>query len=247
MAHPRHIRVLDDLRAQIARAEGSGRARRAVLPFGVRALDRHLPEGGLALGALHEVAPSAPELTHAAAAGLFVGGILARLKGPVLWCVRRRDLFAPALAGVGLAPGRMIFVETHGGGASVLAVMEEALRHRALAGVVGEVDKLTMTAARRLQIAAGASGVVALALRRAATEEPNAAVTRWRVSALPSAPLAVAGVGRPRWRVELTRCRGGEAAEWIMEGCDAQGRLGLLSDLADGSAATDGRRRAAAG
>ena len=35
---------------------------------------------------------------HAAAATLFIAGILARNKGPVLWCVRCRDLFAPALA-----------------------------------------------------------------------------------------------------------------------------------------------------
>ncbi len=27
-----------------------------VLPFGIKAIDEHLPEGGLALGALHEVA-----------------------------------------------------------------------------------------------------------------------------------------------------------------------------------------------
>jgi len=82
MAHPRHTRVLEDLRAQIARVERSGRARRAALPFGLPIVDELLPERGLVLGALHEVAPSGPELTHAAAAGLFAGGILARLKGP---------------------------------------------------------------------------------------------------------------------------------------------------------------------
>jgi len=247
MAHPRHTRVLDDLRARIARVERSGRASRAVLPFGLPALDRHLPEGGLALGALHEVAPSGPELTHAAAASLFVGGILGRLKGPVLWCVGRKDLFAPALAGVGLAPGRLIFVETHGDDASVLAVLEEALRHPALAGVAGEVGRLAPTPARRLQIAAGASGVVAFALPRAATTEPDAAVTRWRVSTLPSTPLPVPGVGRPRWQLELARCRNGQTASWTMEGCDAKGRLGLAADMADGSAAARRPGRAAAG
>lgn len=246
MAQPRHTRVLESLRAQIARVERSGRASRAVLPFGLPALDGHLPEGGLALGSLHEVAPSGPELTHAAAASLFAGGIIARLKGPVLWCIGRRDLFAPALAGVGLAPGRLILVETHGGDASVLAVMEEGLQHRALAGVVGEVGKLGTTPARRLQIAAGASGVVAFALRRTATAEPNAAATRWQLTALPSTPLPVAGIGRPRWRVELTRCRNGEPAAWIMEGCDAKGRLGLVADVADGPAETHRSVRAVA-
>jgi protein ImuA len=44
---------------------------------------------------------------HAAVATLFVAGILARNKGPVLWCLLRRDLFAPALAGAGLHPARV--------------------------------------------------------------------------------------------------------------------------------------------
>ncbi|MYZ47899.1 ImuA family protein, partial [Propylenella binzhouense] len=198
MAHPRHTRVLDDLRAQIARVERSGRTRRAVLPFGVPAIDERLPDGGLALGAFHEVGPSGPELTHAAGAGLFVGGILARLKGPVLWCLSRRDLFAPALSAVGLKPERLLFAETHGGDSSVLLVMEEGLRHRGLAGVVGEVRKLSLTEARRLQLAAEASGVIALAIRRwtgATVADPTAAAIRWRLTALPSTPLPVAGVG----------------------------------------------------
>src|SRR5262249_23734671 len=65
--------------------------------------------------------------------------------------------------------------------------------------------------------------------------QPTAAVTRWRVSALPSAPLPVPGVGRARWRLELIRCRGGESAEFEVEACDAQGRLALPSDLVHGS------------
>jgi protein ImuA len=32
------------------------RHERAVLPFGIKAIDERLPEGGLALGALHEMA-----------------------------------------------------------------------------------------------------------------------------------------------------------------------------------------------
>jgi hypothetical protein len=46
-----------------------------------------------------------PASEHAAIASIFAAGILARLPGPVLWCLRGRDLFAPALARVGLHPG----------------------------------------------------------------------------------------------------------------------------------------------
>jgi protein ImuA len=46
----------EELRERIRRLEGAAGRRRLVLPFGLKAIDRHLPGGGLALGALHEVA-----------------------------------------------------------------------------------------------------------------------------------------------------------------------------------------------
>src|SRR5258708_4884781 len=48
--------VLKALRERIQRLEGGAARPRSVLPFGIKAIDEHLPEGGLALGALHEVA-----------------------------------------------------------------------------------------------------------------------------------------------------------------------------------------------
>ena len=55
MAHANE-RVLDDLRARIAHIEHAGRPDRGVVPFDVREVDARLPQGGLARGALHEVA-----------------------------------------------------------------------------------------------------------------------------------------------------------------------------------------------
>ena len=239
--------LLDDLRTRIARlARPPVRARLPVLRFGLPALDRHLPEGGLLTGALHEVAGTGPDTEHAAAAALFAAGALARLRGPVLWVLPRDDLFAPALANAGLPPDRLILAEA---GRQVLPVMEEGLRHRGLAGVVGELTgKLDLTASRRLQLGAEACGVTAFVLRRPRRSDdpalvaPNAAVTRWRIAALPSAPPLphapdVRGLARARWRLELWRCRGGEAASWIVEACDATGHLGLVADFPDRSAA----------
>jgi hypothetical protein len=51
-----HIATVDALRERIRCLEGGTTHERAVLPFGVKAIDERLPEGGLALGALHEVA-----------------------------------------------------------------------------------------------------------------------------------------------------------------------------------------------
>ena len=239
--------VLTDLRSRIARiARDPARRRTPALRFGIAALDRHLPDRGLAIGALHEAAGTGPDTEHAAAAALFAAGVLARLRGPVLWALPRNDLFAPALAGVGLHPDRLILAAA---GKQVLSVMEEGLRHRGLAGVVGELEgPLTLTASRRLQLAAEASGVTAIVLRRARRHddpvlaEPNAAVTRWRLTALPSAPPLpqapdIPGLGRARWRLDLLRCRGGDPATWIVEACDATGHLALVAEFSDRSAA----------
>ena len=191
-------------------------------------------------------------MVDGAAAALFAAGIAARTRGKVLWCVTRQDLFAPAIAQAGLGPDRVIYVEA-GDEKSLLACFEEGLRHGGLGAVVAEVARLSMMASRRLQLAAESSGAIGIAVRRRRRQteaadfgQPTASVTRWRVTALPSTPLPVPGVGRARWQVELIRCRAGESADFEVEACDAKGRLAVPSDLADGSGAKEfGRRRAA--
>src|SRR5215813_8401847 len=159
------VATIDALRERIRCLEGGARRRQAVLPFGIKAIDEHLPEGGLALGALHEVAGGGHGAVDGAAAALFAAGIAARTRGQVLWCVTRQDLFAPALAQAGLAADRVIYVEA-GDEKSVLACFEEALRYRKLGAVVAEVAHLSMTASRRLQLGAEDSSGIGLALRR---------------------------------------------------------------------------------
>jgi len=230
----------------------------ATLSFGIPAIDAHLPGGGLAHGALHEVAGGGPDVEHGAAAALRVGGILARLPGQVLWVLERPDLFAPALDAVGLRADRVIYAEA-GKAKTVLLSMEEGLRHTGLAGVVGELSgRLTLTASRRLQLAAEQSGVACFALRRSRTHddgllsEPTAAATRWRVTALASPPLLAHSpetpeLSQPRWRLDLVRCRGGEPASWIVEASNATGHLGVPADVADRPVSAAPERRRAAG
>jgi protein ImuA len=227
-----------ELRHQIERLEGQHR-QIPHLAFGVPVLDQHLPGGGLAQGALHEVIEGGAAAEFAGSATLFVAGIAARLKGPVLWCLNRRDLFAPSLAGAGLKPSRIMYADA-GRERDVLPTMEEGLREKGLGAVVGEVTRLGLTASRRLQLASEASGVTAFALRRWWTVSekemallPTAAVTRWRISPFVSQAPPAPGLGRARWHVELLRCRGGEPRSWILEACDAKGRLALTADMAD--------------
>jgi protein ImuA len=242
----RQSTILEDLRARIARIEGVG-ARNGSIPFGLDELDLRLPGAGIATGALHEIAGS-PDIADDASATIFLAGILARIEGPVLWCLRWRDLFAPALHLAGLDPDRVIYVEA-GNDANVLLAMEECLRHAGVAGVVGEVGKYSTTASKRLQLAAEGSGVTAFVFRRAATieqaAEGTAATTRWRVTASPSEDLGIPSLGRARWRVDLERVRGGNPHSWIVEACDATGRIALPAALVDRPVAQEERKRVA--
>jgi protein ImuA len=285
---------LTALRERIGQIERP--ARHGVLPFGIAAIDRTLPGGGLALGAVHEILGQGGDEEDGAAAADFAAGILARLGphptptspshrcamgpslsplkggegkpgrrnnslsapgggegwgevgdsralgfGPVLWCLKRPDLYGPGLAAHGLDPARLVIVAAPRD-EEILWAIEEGLCLPGLAAVVGEVGRLPMVAGRRLQLAAERSGVTALLLRRwrngeeaaAERERPTAALTRWRVTALPARDIAgVPGIGKPRWRVELLRCRGGVPALWDVEVADASGHVSVSAGLAD--------------
>jgi protein ImuA len=240
---PSRSERLAALKAEVRAIESAGAASaRDCLPFGVDEIDRRLAGGGLAVPGLHEIAGVGAALSDDAAATLFLAGIAARLgggEGVVLWALSRRDLFAPGLAGAGLSAARVLYAECRND-EEVLAVMEEGLRHRGLAAVVGEVGRAAMASTRRLQLASEEGATTALLLRRwrkAGDDplgQPSAALTRWRIASVPSTPLPVEGIGRARWRVELARQRGGEPFELIMEGNDAQGRLSLPAELRHG-------------
>ncbi|HTV46397.1 MAG TPA: damage-inducible protein [Stellaceae bacterium] len=248
--------LLTALREQVRRIERRAIAMHGTTPFGLAAIDRALPGGGLARGALHEIRGTAGDeedgALAAAFAAIILGRLLAAAAGIVLWCLPRPDLYGPGLAACGLDPARLVLVEVPRD-ADILWAMEEGLRAPGLVAVVGEVGTLAAVASRRLQLAAERSGVTALLLRRwrdareAARERnlPNVATTRWRITALPSQPPPIPslagrggsggwlGVGSARWRVELLRCRGGAPASWQMEVADATGSLSVVAAMAD--------------
>ncbi len=250
-----HAAEIEALRAQIAVIERRGRtpSQAAALPFGVAAIDGHLPAGGLPLGAVHELQAAGPDVETGAAPALFAAGVLARRPGPVLWISRNGGVFAHGLLQAGLDPRRIVFVDA---GKSVLLVMEEALRQPRVIDVVCELEgRLDLTASRRLQLAAEGSEVLGLLIRRSrrfddpVLAQPSAATTRWRIANLPSSPALahapdVPGLHRPVWQLDLLRCRCGESASWIVESADAQGRLALAAVLADRAAAPSQRRAA---
>ena len=122
--------VVAALRRALPRLEGfSAKA----LPLGVPAIDRYLPQGGLAFGAVHEIGPESASDTGAAFG--FVLSLLARMprEGPVLLVVSPRGLarcgrpYGRGLNALGLDPARVLLVEAANERDALWAI-EEALR-----------------------------------------------------------------------------------------------------------------------
>ena len=234
MSKPALNPVVASLRERIGQLEGGAARAKSVLPFAVPEMDRALPGGGLAYGALHEVAGGGGGTVDGAAAALFVAGVAARSRGKVLWCMTRPDLFFPAISQAGLHPDRVVWCESDKE-EEVLSAMEEGLSFGGFSAVVGELVRLPMNASRRLQLAAEKHGTMGIALRRWRRQneasdygQPTASMTRWRISTLPSERLPVAGVGRARWLAELMRVKAGACAEFEIGAPDAKGRICLL-------------------
>src|SRR5262245_33602590 len=80
MAEGRNL--LPALREQIGRIERSAATVHGVLPFGVAEIDRALPDGGLARGALHEILGAGGDEEDGALAAAFAAGIVGRLTNP---------------------------------------------------------------------------------------------------------------------------------------------------------------------
>ena len=205
--------------------------------FGIPEIDQALWRADFPSAGLHEVLGQEGPADFAAA-NAFVAAISARLSGGVLWCVGRSQIYAPAIAAIGLSPKKIVFVNAHSDD-DILSSMEEGLRHSALGAVIGEVRHVSLTASRRLILASEKSGVAAFILRppisRKRTEHV-ACATRWRVSAMPSTVLPVAGIGRPCWSLELLRCRGGGEGQWVVEAPEATGHFRLFTTVAGGRA-----------
>jgi hypothetical protein len=132
--------------------------------------------------------------------------------------------------------------------------MEEGIKSRALACVVGEALAVDPTAARRLQLAAALGGGLALLLRPedSAGGVAGTATTRWRIAAAPSRPTASAfsmpALGSARWDVSLLHGRhGARPGQWIVEWDHVAKRFALALPVAAALVDRPVAARAAAG
>ncbi|HEY4775228.1 MAG TPA: ImuA protein [Xanthobacteraceae bacterium] len=214
--------TLRHLRHTVAEIEATAPtlAGEQALNLGVAALDETLG-GGLAFGALHELAPSAP--VHAGAAAGFALALAARMPGrPVLWIqseFTQAELGVPygcGLALFGLSLDRLV-VLTVAHASDALWAMEEALHSRA--AVIGEVpDDRALDegpATRRLSLAAREGGL-GLILRPHPSPAASAAMTRWQIAAAPGLRDPLGGLGRTAFALSLTKNRRGPCGRWLI-------------------------------
>ena len=248
------------LKGRIAALEAGTRTPTPVLAFGDPRIDGCFPAGGLPSGAWHEVMGAGLEDETCAAPAAFAALLIRPLlkTGAVVWVMRRTDLFAPGLAGLDVPTGRLIQVKARDE-AEVLSVLEDALGTVGVAAAIGEAQAPELKAGRRLQLACEKRGSLGVLLHRrpyggpvgqTRTVSGSSSFSRWRIAGAPSQPPPdVPGLGPPRWRVELERCRGGRSGAWVLESSEAEHGphpFRLVSQLADHdvAAAESGLRRA---
>ncbi len=203
--------IIADLKKRIHALENGGKQKN-ILPFGIPHMDGPL-DGGLRLGALHEI--SGP------AAFLFVCCLLHRLSGPILWCNlahTRMHLYPPALFAFGLDPARFIAFHGHRQ-KELLYAANEGLQSTALDALVMETRAaLDLTCARQLHLAAQDGQTLGLIIdRRPAGISSMGLVptarTRWYVR-LVEAPHRP---GILRVSLQLLRNRAGRPHTWTLD------------------------------
>lgn len=195
--------------------------------LGAPVLDARLGLKGLEVAAVHEVKPVAEgPVAGASAAAL---GFLLRLAACRIRSLTRESrhaglrilcaapvstlhemgwLYGPGLAALGLDPRMFLLVET-GRESDALWAIEEGLRSGSLALVIGILEGLGLTPARRLSLAAEECRTPCLLLTGARTPVAGATASRWRIAPAPSGsdPFDPAAPGRLRYSVRLERCR----------------------------------------
>ncbi|MDX2288065.1 MAG: hypothetical protein NW217_04510 [Hyphomicrobiaceae bacterium] len=169
-------------------------------------------------------------------------------RGPVpaaiLVCLSAREhleigrIHASGLAALGLDTSCLLIAET-ARQSETLWAMEEALNSAAVGLVVGCLEDLPLTPARRLALAAEQHAVPCLAVTAARAPAAGATASRWRIGPAPAAahPLDAHAPGMARCEARLERLRRpagraagcGDLTSFVLEWCDEALRFRLAA------------------
>lgn len=178
-------------------------------------INEAFPNSQFPTGAIHEFV--ATEINTQVAASGFIAAIISSLmrdSGVVLWISASRTIFPPALKTFNIDPGSVIFIDLKNE-KEIAWALDEALKLKGLAAVVGEMHDINFTASRRFQLAVEQSQVTGFLFNRKNIPASNACLTRWRISARASVVEDdLPGLGFPCWKVELLKVRNGRPGSW---------------------------------
>lgn len=212
--------IITQLKEGILSLQGFKTSRgNTLVDTGLGVIKYAFPNAEFPLGAVHEFV-SANREDGSATIG-FVSGLVASLikdKGAIIWISSRQTIFPNALQSFGIKPDQIIFIHLHKEKEIIWAI-EETLKCKGLAAVIGEIPELSFLVSRRLQLAVEQSQVTGFILRNNPRSlNTTACVTRWRITSLLSQlPAGMPGVGFPRWNVELLKVRNGKPGKWEIE------------------------------
>jgi protein ImuA len=127
----------------------------------------------------------------------------------------------PGLHQMGITPEAVLVVRARDV-RTLLSVGEDALRTKGVGAVLlsawGEDRAFSLTASRRLSLAARTGGKRLFLARAGSAPQPSAAESRWSVRSNASTSLEGDAPGRPAFSVTLLRHRRGAALKtWMME------------------------------
>ena len=191
------------------------------LALGVPEIDAALG-GGLACAALHDLSATPVHLGAAAGFALALAALSPEKTKQTLWIAtdfgmrETGALYRPGLDLIGLDTARLLVARV-ARPVDALFAMEEALKCRALATVIAEINgDIDLTATRRLSLAAREGGALGVLLRHKPSDAPSAARTRWEVAGAPSVSDELGGLGRTAFRLSLLRNRRGPCGNWTL-------------------------------
>ncbi len=145
--------------------------------------------------------------------------------GPLVWILPSHAPEMPMLRGLPRGVGERLHLLRPAGEADLLWCVEEALRTVPVSLVVAEPEKpLSLTAGRRLQLAAEAGGTTGLILIRQ-DAGCNATETRWACE-----PLASTGADSTLHHWILTKNKKGTFGSWMVNWNGASAAFHMVSE-----------------
>lgn len=225
------IDLIGKLQQQILSLQGLHKLKQNQFsPTGLDIFEQAFPQKTFPTAAVHEFISITAE--DAAATSGFIAAMtnsLLQASGLCAWISSRRSIYPPSLQAFGIAPERIIFIDVAQAKNRLWAI-EEALKCENLTAVIGEINELTFTESRRLQLAVERSRVTGFIHRyKPKSENTVACVSRWKIQSLPSLTNdGMPGLGFPKWQVQLEKVRNGKPNSWQIE-CTA-GRFQHIAD-----------------